>query len=146
MGTKSRSNTKQNSEVNNMDNLLTIIILGPGLFAIFAFLIFYGIMMDKEEKRQKAQNEAPKHSEDTSTEVQTVDLNVKVIDLKFETHYEGIKLPKLIKTFLVFFEDENGKVFNIEVSEENFDAFEIGQKGLLTLEDGQLYSFQLDEE
>lgn len=129
-----------------MDNLRIYIILGTGLIAIFTFLIFYGIMMNKEEKRQKAQNATRDLSEDTPPEVQTVDLNVKVIDLKFETHYEGIKLPKLIKTFLVFFEDENGKVFNIEVSEENFDAFEIGQKGLLTLEDGQLYSFQLDEE
>ena len=129
-----------------MDNLRIYIILGTGLIAIFTFLIFYGVMMNKEEKRQKAQNATRDLSEDTPPEVQTVDLNVKVIDLKFETHYEGIKLPKLIKTFLVFFEDENGKVFNIEVSEENFDAFEIGQKGLLTLEDGQLYSFQLDEE
>ena len=129
-----------------MDNLLTIIILGPGLIAIFAFLIFYGIMMDKEEKRKKAQNEAPKHSEDTSTEVQTVDLNVKVIDLKIETHYEGIKTPRLVKTFLVFFEDKNGNVIKIDVSEENFDAFEKGQKGLLTLQDGQLYSFVLDED
>ena len=129
-----------------MDNLRIYIILGTGLIAIFSFLIFYGIMMNKEEKRQKAQNATRDLPEDTPPEVQTVDLNVKVIDLKFETHYEGIKLPKLIKTFLVFFEDENGKVFNIEVSEENFDAFEIGQKGLLTLEDGQLYSFQLDEE
>ena len=129
-----------------MDNLRIYIILGTGLIAIFTFLIFYGITMHKEEKRQKAQNATRDLSEDTPPEVQTVDLNVKVIDLKFETHYEGIKLPKLIKTFLVFFEDENGKVFNIEVSEENFDAFEIGQKGLLTLEDGQLYSFQLDEE
>ena len=129
-----------------MDNLLTIIILGPGLIAIFAFLIFYGIMMDKEEKRKKAQNKAPKHSEDTSTEVQTVDLNVKVIDLKLETHYEGIKTPRLVKTFLVFFEDKNGNVIKIDVSEENFDAFEKGQKGLLTLQDGQLYSFVLDED
>ena len=129
-----------------MDNLLTIIILGPGLIAIFAFLIFYGIMMDKEEKRKKAQNEAPKHSEDTSTEVQTVDLNVKVIDLKLETHYEGIKTPRLVKTFLVFFEDKNGNVIKIDVSEENFDAFEKGQKGLLTLQDAQLYSFVLDED
>ena len=129
-----------------MDNLRIYIILGTGLIAIFTFLIFYGIMMNKEEKRQKAQKATRDLSEDTPPEVQTVDLNVKVIDLKFETHYEGIKLPKLIKTFLVFFEDENGKVFSIEVSEENFDAFEIGQKGLLTLEDGQLYSFQLDEE
>ena len=129
-----------------MDNLRIYIILGTGLIAIFTFLIFYGIMMNKEEKRQKAQKATRDLSEDTPPEVQIVDLNVKVIDLKFETHYEGIKLPKLIKTFLVFFEDENGKVFNIEVSEENFDAFEIGQKGLLTLEGGQLYSFQLDEE
>ncbi len=129
-----------------MDNLLIYIVLGPGLIAIFAFLIFYGIMMDKEEKRQKAQNLTRDQSEDTPTEVQTVDLNVKVIDLKLETHYEGIKTPKLIKEFLVFFEDENGNVINIDVSEENFDAFEIGQKGLLTLQDGQLYSFVLDEE
>ena len=129
-----------------MDNLLTIIILGPGLIAIFAFLIFYGIMMDKEEKRKKAQDEAPKHSEDTSTEVQTVDLNVKVIDLKLETHYEGIKTPRLVRTFLVFFEDKNGNVIKIDVSEENFDAFEKGQKGLLTLQDGELYSFVLDED
>ena len=129
-----------------MDNLLSIIILGSGLIAIFAFLIFYGIMMDKEEKRQKAEKATRDQSEETSIEVQTVDLNVKVIDLKFETHYEGIKTPKLVKTFLVFFEDKNGNVIKIDVSEENFDAFEKGQKGLLTLQDGELYSFVLDED
>lgn len=129
-----------------MDNLRTIIILGSGLIAIFAFLIFYGIMMHKEEKRQKAENATRDQSEETSSEVQTVDLNVKVIDLKFETHYEGTKIPKLVKTFLVFFEDKNGNVIKIDVSEENFDAFEKGQKGLLTLQDGQLYSFVLDED
>ena len=129
-----------------MDNLLSIIILGSGLIAIFAFLIFYGIMMDKEEKRQKAEKATRDQSEETSIEVQTVDLNVKVIDLQFETHYEGIKTPKLVKTFLVFFEDKNGNVIKIDVSEENFDAFEKGQKGLLTLQDGELYSFVLDED
>lgn len=129
-----------------MDNLRTIIILGSGLIAIFAFLIFYAIMMHKEEKRQKAENATRDQSEETSSEVQTVDLNVKVIDLKFETHYEGTKISKFVKTFLVFFEDENGNVIKIDVSEENFDAFEKGQKGLLTLQDGQLYSFVLDED
>ena len=129
-----------------MDDLLTIIFLGLSLLAIFTFLIIYGIMMDKEEKRQKAEKATRDQSEETSIEVQTVDLNVEVIDLKFETHYEGIKIPKLVKTFFVFFEDKNGNVIKIDVSEENFDAFEKGQKGLLTLQDGQLYSFVLDED
>ena len=125
--------------------LLFSIVMSIAIIGIFALVIVYGIMMDKEQKKKKAQEKVAFQSEETPHEPQTFSIKVKVTDLRPVTRYKGIKTPTLIKEFFVYFEDEDGNTIKLDVSEENFDAFEKGQKGLLTLNDGQLYSFVLDE-
>ena len=49
------------------------------------------------------------------------------------------------KHFYVKFRDDDGQIYDIRVSEEYYFAFEKGQTGTLTLLDGKLDSFVLDE-
>lgn len=56
----------------------------------------------------------------------------------------GIKKPKAVNEFLIYFKDEDDNVFPISVPEDLYDGFEEGQKGTLTLVNGKLYGFELD--
>lgn len=56
------------------------------------------------------------------------------------------KTVKTVKEFVIVFEDSEGKFRRLLVGENMYDAFEEGQVGTLTLIDGQLDSFVLDEE
>jgi hypothetical protein len=58
----------------------------------------------------------------------------------------GYKMVKTVKEFVIVFEDDDGKFRRVLVSESMYDAFEEGQAGTLTLIDGQIDSFVLDEE
>ena len=64
--------------------------------------------------------------------------NVSVKELLTEENEE--------KAFIVIFENAEGKEIRISVGEEIFGDFKIGEKGLLTLSDGELLSFIIDEE
>ncbi len=75
---------------------------------------------------------------------ETIELNVKVVDQSCTTRMVGIKHPKSIEEYFISFEKDNGEVLKLSVPKECYDGFEIGQVGLLTLVDGELYSFKLD--
>ena len=49
------------------------------------------------------------------------------------------------KNFIVVFEADENDELKISVSEEIFEDFKIGEKGLLTLADGELLSFVIEE-
>ena len=72
-------------------------------------------------------------------------MHAKVVDVScFITHI-GTKLPKVVKNFVVVFEDDNEQIHKIPVEEDIYDSFEIGQIGELTLIDGKINSYVLDE-
>ena len=101
------------------------------------------IYNDKYEKEQKAkQANNPKGD---YPEPEELHVHAKVAKMECATRYVGIKQPKLIKDFLVFFEDDEGKAIRLFVDEEYYLSMEVGQVGNLTLIDGELYSFVLDE-
>ena len=56
------------------------------------------------------------------------------------------KMVKTVKEFVIVFEDGEGMFRRVLVSENMYDAFEEGQVGPLTLINGQIDSFVLDEE
>ena len=74
----------------------------------------------------------------------------KVVDVKcyisYNKNVKGIKTPELIKNFMVSFELEHGEEINLEVSEEYYGAFEVGQCGFLTIANGKFISFAADGE
>ncbi len=73
-----------------------------------------------------------------------VTLHAKVVDQRCFVTRTGTKIPKVVKHFVVIFQDDE-RTYEIAVEEEMYDAFEIGQIGELTLIDGNIASYVLDE-
>ena len=119
---------------------------------IFVFLIlisFFVVMFTlliKSEKYEKAKREQEKinlaNNEDR--EFETVDIKVKVVDQYCTTRMIGVKYPKSIEEYFIVFQIDNDETLKLSVPKECYDGFEIGQVGVLTLVDGELYSFKLD--
>ncbi|MBO5271054.1 MAG: hypothetical protein J6B77_09725 [Clostridia bacterium] len=76
---------------------------------------------------------------------ETVTVHARVVDQCCFTTTVGIKAPKAVKAFFVSFAGDDGMLYKIPVSEEMYDAFEIGQVGELTLINGEVGSYILDE-
>ena len=70
--------------------------------------------------------------------------DVTVADMFCKSELVGTKLPKSVQTFMIRFEDEYGKQFDIPVIEDYYHSFEVGQRGTLTTVDGDFYSFEVE--
>lgn len=81
----------------------------------------------------------------TDVERSTVELRARVAELICRTRMIGSKNPKAIKEFAVVFEADDGKIHTFGVPEEMYDCFEKGQIGTVSVVDGVLYGFALDE-
>lgn len=122
---------------------IPLILVILGVIGFFAFSIVMAISSNKYEKQQKAK-QAGKPKEDFP-EPQELCVHAKLSKMECATRYVGIKQPKLIKDFLVFFVDDEGIEYKLLVAESDYCALEEGMVGNLTLIDGQLNSFELDE-
>ena len=71
--------------------------------------------------------------------------HLKVMDHTCEVKLVGTKTPKATKIFTVVFRTEDDKVLTFNVPEEMYDGFEKGQEGILTVVDGELYGFAIEE-
>lgn len=122
-----------------MDHMSIVIILF--LIIFFAFIIGIVAYLEQKAKIKQEKNDSLNNEE---REFETVDINVKVIDQFCTTRMIGMKRPKSIEEYFISFEKDNGEVLKLLVPKECYDGFEIGQVGVLTLVDGELYSFKLD--
>ena len=120
-----------------------------GVLAVFAVVaIVAGLILRhllKPENMQKAlqQQAEQTHQEDVfDTTVVTRQLQATVVDLHCSVELIGTKTPRATKIFTVIFRTEEGKVCSLCVPEEMYEGIEKEQTGLLTLVDGQLYSFE----
>jgi len=68
---------------------------------------------------------------------------VRVTGMKCGVKSVGIKNPKTVREFFVFFQTDEGKQLKVEVPEDVYSEFETGQCGELTLVDGKLFGFSL---
>lgn len=130
-------------------DLFLYIFMGTALVGIFALLIYMVIMIDKQQKEEKkAKNDTKNstYSDDELPEYETVEIHATVVNQSCSAKVVGIRNPKAIKEFFVYFENDNGKKLELSVPEDVYDGFETGMSGILTLVDGQLYSFIPDSE
>ena len=70
-------------------------------------------------------------------------IKVRVVDMFCKSELVGMKEPKSIQTFIVRFEDENGRQFDLPVIEDYYHYIEVDQEGILTTVDNEFYSFEL---
>ena len=75
--------------------------------------------------------------------------HAEVIDIACGVYTNGgqsYTQPKAVKEFCIKFRYDDGNIHDVLIEESLYDAFEIGQRGTLTLIDGKLNSFILDED
>lgn len=116
-------------------------------YLIFLFLLIATVIVivavekKKLRKKQKDDSASGKTEEIFNPVYETRELVAEVIDMTCSVVSVGIKNPKTVREFTVCFRDENGGVIKLQVNEEMYDGIEKGQKGLLKIVDGELYSF-----
>ena len=124
-------------------------ILLIALFVIVFVGIFGGLfyLIRVEEKLEKESKPIPPerdiHEIDNYEPFQERQ-DVLVVDMFCKSELVGMKLPKSVQTFIIRFEDEYGKQFDMPVIEDYYHSFDIGQRGILTTVDGEFYSFEAE--
>ncbi len=124
------------------DNLSLIIIAVIVIFAVL--IVILGIWQHKKYKEAHPGGiDAEIEKMFVEPESLTEKVRATVVDMVCYTEMVGTKRPKSIRVFTVCFETETGEIIKTNVPEEMYDGFDKGQTGVLTLVDGDLYSFEI---
>ena len=75
------------------------------------------------------------------TEFETSTFNAEIVDLSCSAMMIGDKYPKAVNVYTVVFVTDKNEQIKLNVPQEMYDGLEVGQKGELTLVEGELYSF-----
>ena len=110
-------------------------------FVVIIIAVSIGVFVRKSNKKDSKIETTADKSDKIKTEFETLKFNAKVIDLNCRVEMVGIKQPKSVTLFTVCFETENNERIKMDVPQEMYNGLEIGQKGELTLVNGELYSF-----
>ena len=124
---------------------MDIFAIGMGIMGAFLIIFLVVAFKTKPSKEEIMAEE----DERLDTEGEIFETHAEVVDMACDTvsvGYQAYKLPRAEKHFYVKFRDDDGQIYDIRVSEEYYFALEKGQSGTLTLLDGKIDSFVLDEE
>ena len=100
--------------------------------------------IEKEIQRQ-AQLQHQAQEDPFETTFTTQEFRATVMDHTCKVRLVVTKTPKATKIFTVVFRTEDNKILSFNVPEEMYDGFEKGQAGILTVVDGELYGFAIEE-
>ncbi len=114
------------------------------LGALFA-IILAAILSSLIRNRKQGDAKIALHKKRLDIEPTPVTIHAKVVDVRCFITREGTKIPKVVRHFVVIFQDDNEQTYEIAVKEDIYDGFEVGQIGKLTLTDGNIVSYILDE-
>ena len=128
--------------------MLVWILFGAFAIVLIAASIPFIIADFKKNKAEYLTREQlfEKEEERLNDEGDILEAHAEVVDMKCSVNMVGHKEPKTIKSFVVTFELDDGEIMSVSVPEVFYEGFDIGLKGTLTLVDGQLKSFEPDEE
>ena len=125
-----------------------IILVIFGALVIIGFFIGLFYLNHLEEKLKKQDNKTISPQRDIydidNYEPFENTIKATVVDMFCKSELIGTKEPKSIQTFIIRFEDEYGKQFDLPVIEDYYHAIEIDQEGILTTLDNEFYSFELN--
>ena len=112
---------------------------------VIVFAVCIVILVRETKKKKMTKEEQDAYYEEYFANDGEVTLTyAEVVNLTCGTKVVGSKSPKCVESYVVTFRDQNGKIFNIDVDREMYDAIDIGMRGLLRLVDGHLNSFEPD--
>ncbi len=110
-----------------------------------AFIVFCFVMAVRQNAQRKKESPPPAEPEETF-DPEYIATRATVIDQSCCVRSVGIKMPKTIRVFTIVFQLDNGEILKLNVPEEAYDGFEIGQVGELTTVDGELFSYILEKD
>lgn len=124
-----------------------MLILAGIVFVVMIGVIVLSVVWDLRKNKDKYDAEMEEHIEKTFAEEAEVRvLHAEIVDMVCGTGMVGsYRLPKSVKTFLVIFKNDEGEILEISVPESYYLELSVGQAGMLTLVEGNLDSFELDE-
>ena len=110
---------------------------------------FAGIFIDLIKNKDKYKAEVYEAEEKIlADEGEIITVHAEVVDMSCGVNtvgYQAYKQPKAVKHFIITFKCDDGEIRHVNLSEEMYDGFDIGLVGVLTLVDGQLSSFEPNE-
>ena len=125
-----------------------VLLFGFIIFALMIAIIVIVTVWDLKKNKNKYAEEAKEYEEKKfSEEANVITHHAEIVDMLCGTGMVGsYRLPKSEKTFLIIFRDDEGGTTELAVGEEVYLSLEVGMKGMLTILEGHLDSFELDEE
>jgi hypothetical protein len=112
-----------------------------GLLAVAYFVC---VVWGAKKARKDYREFLDEHEEEIyPTSFPTVAERMTVVDCYCYVETVGMKHSKAMKNFVVEFASDDDRRLKLPVSEEMYDGFEIGQCGILTTVEGELFSFDL---
>lgn len=128
------------------DAAATKIILGLVLFFIIFVIVL--LVIDKRKKKQNNDDSSEKRGnqitdEDFESACIPDKMRVSVVDQYCRVETVGTRSPKSVEIFTVVFETDEGKVIKFDMPKEMYDGIDKGQRGILTVSNGEFYSFEL---
>lgn len=113
------------------------ICIGFCICVIIAFTVCIAL----EVKRAKKRDGETKNKLEIRTEFETSTFNAEIVDLSCSAMLIGGKYPKAVDVYTAVFVTDKNEQIKLNVPQEMYDGLEVGQKGELTLVEGELYSF-----
>lgn len=117
------------------------ICIGFCFCVIIAFTVCVALEVKRDKKRDGETGIAAANKFEIRTEFETSTFNAEIVDLSCSAMMIGGKFPKAVNVYPVVFVTDKNEQIKLNVPQEMYDGLEVGQKGELTLVEGELYSF-----
>lgn len=124
-----------------MDKDTVMLIFSIGLLLFMILVTVFSILSGRKNK-SKTEDEENGRLEKIPAKTE---FHATVTDMACTVKTIGHKMPTTIREFAILFRDDEEKIHNIPVPEEYYSAFEKQQSGILTLIDGEFFSFEIDD-
>ena len=125
-----------------------VLLWGFIAFGVMIAVILFTLVFDlkkngKKYEKQMEEREAEIFAEEAVSE----SFHAEITDMICGTGMVGsYRLPKSEKAFLIILKNDGGDLYQLRVDEEIYTSLEVGMRGVLTILEGRLDSFELDEE
>ena len=118
------------------------ICIGFCICVMIALTGYYIAHVVKQAKKGDAETKIDMANKfEIRTEFETSTFNAEIVDLCCCAMMIGDKYPKAVNVYTVVFVTDKNEQIKLNVPQEMYDGLEVGQKGELTLVEGELYSF-----
>lgn len=118
------------------------------LILLFIICVIVLVVIDKRKNKRDDVKPSEKWGnqiadEDFEQDCVMDKMRVSVVDQFCRVEMVGIRSPKSVEIFTVVFETDEGEVIKFDMPKEMYDGIDVGQRGILTIANGELYSFEL---